>query len=319
MADNNRNQDDNRVSEVDAHINKGKELINHRKYSDAKEEFDSAIRLDPKKAVAYCARGIILHELGKHEDAIKEFDIAIKLDPKYVAAYRNKGLELKGLGRYVDAIKEYDTAIKFNSSDAALYNDKGNILDKIGKHEDAIKEYDTAIKINPNYAIAYCNKGIALEGLYRYEDAIKEFDIAIKLDPNNSQNVRDSALKYMKDSKERRTLKAKPERSYKLTLAIGVVLFLIMIILFIREIGMFTKSPLIGQILVVLDGLFLILPLLLFIIGLLVYLCADLLSIETRKNFKSYGLGSMFRAGKSAIIFFILFIIVWGIVVFVVH
>jgi tetratricopeptide (TPR) repeat protein len=47
-------------------------------------------------------------------EAINEYDKAIKIDPKYVDAYNNKGNALSDLGRIEEAIIEYDEAIKID-------------------------------------------------------------------------------------------------------------------------------------------------------------------------------------------------------------
>ena len=70
-----------------------------------------------------------LHQLKKYEEAIQAFDQAIKLDPNQNAeAYARKGLALSYLSKYKDSIICCDQAIKINPNDATAYFGKGRSL-----------------------------------------------------------------------------------------------------------------------------------------------------------------------------------------------
>lgn len=55
-------------------------------------DFDRSIKLDPRSAYAYYARGSLLGELGRFDEAIADFDRAVKIDPQFALAYANRGL-----------------------------------------------------------------------------------------------------------------------------------------------------------------------------------------------------------------------------------
>ena len=57
---------------------------------EAISDYDEAIRLDPKDAIAYNNRGLAKSELGKYLEAISDYDEAIRLDPKDAAARTNR-------------------------------------------------------------------------------------------------------------------------------------------------------------------------------------------------------------------------------------
>ena len=54
-------------------------------------DFNDAIRLDPKYALAYNNRGFAWSVKKDHDKAIADFDEAIRLDPKYAVAYSSRG------------------------------------------------------------------------------------------------------------------------------------------------------------------------------------------------------------------------------------
>jgi tetratricopeptide (TPR) repeat protein len=63
------------------------------------EDYNQAIRLDPKYAGAYSNRGVAHSDLGRHQRAIEDFNQAIRLDPEYATAYNNRGIAFKKIGQ----------------------------------------------------------------------------------------------------------------------------------------------------------------------------------------------------------------------------
>jgi tetratricopeptide (TPR) repeat protein len=63
-----------------AYGNRGFERLTKEEYSRALEDFDKAIELDPKLAVAYLGRGTVYLEKGNTETAIGDLTLAVKLD-----------------------------------------------------------------------------------------------------------------------------------------------------------------------------------------------------------------------------------------------
>ena len=76
------------------------------------EEYDEALRLDPKFALAYIERGIAYGNLDESKRAIQDFDEAIRLEPQYADAYFNRGIEYEELGRYDRARRDFEKAKK---------------------------------------------------------------------------------------------------------------------------------------------------------------------------------------------------------------
>ena len=57
-------------------------------------DFNEAIRLDPKNAIAYTNRGLAYGDKGDTDRAIADLTEAIRLDPKNAIAYTNRGYSL---------------------------------------------------------------------------------------------------------------------------------------------------------------------------------------------------------------------------------
>ena len=49
------------------------------RHTDALADFDSAIRIDPNDAQAYCNRGVMYAALGQHTAALADYAVALRL------------------------------------------------------------------------------------------------------------------------------------------------------------------------------------------------------------------------------------------------
>lgn len=61
------------------------------KYQEAIENFDTAIKLDSKLAVAYEKRGKTKGIMRDYKGALPDFTMAIQLNPEYTEAYYGRG------------------------------------------------------------------------------------------------------------------------------------------------------------------------------------------------------------------------------------
>ncbi len=69
-------------------------------------------------------RGILYGRLAQHRSAIEDFDAALRLNPKHIDAYLNRGNALARLGRYYEALIDYDRVIELGggTNGYAWYN-----------------------------------------------------------------------------------------------------------------------------------------------------------------------------------------------------
>ncbi len=78
--------------------------------TEALNDFETAIRVDPTYAAALVSRGVIRHEAADYEAAITDYDAALAQDPDYALAHANRGNALAALGYIEDAIRDLRTA-----------------------------------------------------------------------------------------------------------------------------------------------------------------------------------------------------------------
>src|SRR5438876_10443241 len=65
-----------------AHYHLAKQYYLSRRFDDAREQYDEAVRLDPKSSRAHLGLGLALFELGHPGASQEEFERALELDPR---------------------------------------------------------------------------------------------------------------------------------------------------------------------------------------------------------------------------------------------
>jgi tetratricopeptide (TPR) repeat protein len=147
----------------------------------ANTDYNQAISLDPKMAVAYGLRGGYRNSSGDKQGAIEDFDQAIRLDPKYAFPYFNRGAARYTLGDKQGAIADLNQAISLDPKYVFAYVIRGRIRHSLGDKQRAIKDFDQAIRLKPKYATAYYNRGKTRSELGDKQGAIADFQKAATL------------------------------------------------------------------------------------------------------------------------------------------
>jgi class 3 adenylate cyclase/TolB-like protein len=126
----------------------------------AKDLFDSALRLDPDNIDAMLGKAwCITHDViyGWSTSVVEDRQTAIKL---------------------------LDQVLAKRPATADAHIGKGNILN-YGNPQEALLEYDAALEIDPNSPVAYASKGIVLITAGRAREAFSPVQIALRLSPKD--------------------------------------------------------------------------------------------------------------------------------------
>jgi len=180
-------------------------------------EFDRAIELDPKFALAYFERGNAYEEKGFPEEAGKWFtqalsvdatcwqahshltklslekndreaayahaEAAVKLRPDLAETQNNIGAVLEQRGQLEDALSHLHEAHRL-APDITIYQvNLGNLQVRMGRNQDALGNFGELLKREPNNPTFLCNYGVALYFLHRDDEAIDFFRKALAINP----------------------------------------------------------------------------------------------------------------------------------------
>ena len=83
-------------------------------FEDAVSNFNRAINLDPRNAVAHAARGSAYYNLNQLDKAMSDYNEAIELNPNNVDAYIYRGYYYQVMDEKSKAVADYSKALELN-------------------------------------------------------------------------------------------------------------------------------------------------------------------------------------------------------------
>jgi Flp pilus assembly protein TadD/DNA-binding MarR family transcriptional regulator len=166
-------------------LHEGNLHISEKRYEEALEAFNKAVKINPKDGYALSRNGVALINLGRYEEALDVFNKAIEINSKDGIAFSGKGFALVNLSRNEEALEAFDRALEINPKDGNTLSRKGATLVNLGRNEEALEAFIKAIEIDPKDGIAFSGKGAALINIGRNEEALDAFNKAIEINPKD--------------------------------------------------------------------------------------------------------------------------------------
>jgi Flp pilus assembly protein TadD len=118
-----------------------------KNHSDAREEYQKALKIQPNASAVYNDLGVSLYLSGKFRESAEAFLRAFDLNPEDRRVCNNLGLALYRLGNTEGALE----AFKRGGSESAAYNNVGYLLMKDKKYTEALAALEKAIELNPSH------------------------------------------------------------------------------------------------------------------------------------------------------------------------
>jgi tetratricopeptide (TPR) repeat protein len=116
--------------------------------------YREAARLLPLDATLRNALGQVLSQLGRLTEAREELESAIRMDRTLVTAHYDLGLVLKNLGEHRQAEAAYRRVLELDPNHADAHNNLGVIFAQRGDFVAAAELFARALRIDPNHGSA---------------------------------------------------------------------------------------------------------------------------------------------------------------------
>jgi tetratricopeptide (TPR) repeat protein len=187
------------------------------KFTEAKEEFQKALKIDAfyepargsLKIIAdvmdqkiemetafHLFKGAVYQNRGQVSKAIAQCNKAIEINPEYAPVYNSRGFAYIGKGEYDEAISDFNKAIEINPKFTMAYNNRGYAYGIKGQYDQAISDSNKAIELNPKLAMAYNNRGLAYLNKGQHDRAISDCNRALKVNPRDAMAYNLRAVAY---------------------------------------------------------------------------------------------------------------------------
>jgi tetratricopeptide (TPR) repeat protein len=172
-------------------------LFGNGRLSDAVEELQHAVTLQPNFDDALRLLGTVLARQGRIDDATAEIQKAIALRPGYWDHYSALGQVLLQAGRFAEAAGAFRKVTELQPDNAFGYQQLGTVQQTLGDDEGALANYERALKLRPT-AQAYSNIGAFWHRKREYARAVEAYSRALALRPNSAathRNLGDALLR----------------------------------------------------------------------------------------------------------------------------
>ena len=172
--------------------NAGQALFEKRRYQQALQAFEEAVKLDGNNAQAYRGMARTYQKLKDSDKAIANFRMATTVKPDYVEAHYELGNLFFNLKKYKDAQASFQAVLNldgdFQNGIArnllkGAYSRQGRDYLLRKNYRKAIEEYKNATQLDPTDATNYYNLGLAARNARKIKQAENAFATAVELNP----------------------------------------------------------------------------------------------------------------------------------------
>jgi len=169
---------------TDAMLRLGELYFYVKKYPEALELINKALKVNKYIGKAYFLKGMIFLENHDTTKAISSMQTAVEQDTKYYDAYIQLGLLFTRKGNPL-ALDYFNDAINLRPNQVEAYYDKGMFYQVTQDYDNAIKAYQEILQIDSTYKYALYNLGfVYYVHNPDYKQSIVYFDKAVHSDTN---------------------------------------------------------------------------------------------------------------------------------------
>ena len=170
--------------------------------SDAIEQFQKALSINPHFLQGYFELGVAEAKLGQFDEAMASYRRAIvdnnpQSNPHYVSAQNNLGYILSIRGEPYEALEHIEEALRVKPDLAEAHYNHGFVLHSLGHFRMQSRSTRKPCELKPNYAEPHFYLALVYEALGRRADAIEQYREALKIKPDlvEARNGLDRLLK----------------------------------------------------------------------------------------------------------------------------
>jgi tetratricopeptide (TPR) repeat protein len=130
------------------HLRRGYAYFEKNRLSNALEEFDRAVEIDPDNPDAYYWRARALTQAGRYDRAEKDLKKAVDLNPRFAAAYDTMGWLYMQQRQWDKGIAALDRSIELKPDNGWAYTNRGYMYRQKGDLKQALADAENACRRN---------------------------------------------------------------------------------------------------------------------------------------------------------------------------
>ena len=157
-----------------------------RQYQCVLDTYREILALNAESAEADMLAGEAYDELSNSAGALQEFQAAVKADPKQPNVHFGYGYLLWKALKFSDAEEEFKAELANNPQNPLALAYLGDTEMHLGQKDAAMPYLEQAARIQPAIPVSHLDLGILYQGEGRKQDALRELKAAEKLDPGDA-------------------------------------------------------------------------------------------------------------------------------------
>lgn len=167
------------------HVMQGKYSLYIKKYQDAINHLNNALKRDVHNPEAYLYKAYVYKESNNIDKAISNLVTASEQDPTWDAPFELLG-QIYAEKKDDICLKYFDNAAKANPKNSSAMNQKAYYLKEKGKVKEAEEIYLSIFNQFPQNADAIYNIGVINYEAKQYDKALKQLQICIQVEPTHA-------------------------------------------------------------------------------------------------------------------------------------
>jgi Tfp pilus assembly protein PilF len=176
----------------------GEVLAQRGDLAKAIENFEAALRINPRHTYAHTGLGFIFAIQGRLTEALEQFDDALRIAPRFATAHTGLGLVFARQGKLSEASDQFRRALEIDAGDAQAHTNLGLILKKQGQRGEAAAHFRQAAQADPNSEQAQYQWGLALAEEGKLSEATDHLRAAVRINPRSAEAHRSLAEVLMR-------------------------------------------------------------------------------------------------------------------------
>lgn len=183
---------------ADLYIQRGNELLNRQKLTEANQDAERALKLDSTKSDAWLLAADISFLSKDIKNTVKFINSSLKFNEANIKALLKMAEIYFILEDYKQSMEYVNKALKIDVYEAKGYFIKGMNYKYMGDSALASSSFQTAIEQNPEYYDAYIQLGL-LYADAKHPLAEQYYNNAIKLRPNSTEAIYNKSI-FLQDN-----------------------------------------------------------------------------------------------------------------------
>jgi tetratricopeptide (TPR) repeat protein len=183
---------------INTHLKQGNQLKKQGQLTQAIEQYQQALQLDPDCLPVLNQLAIIYNKQQELNQALNYRQRLAQLQPDDAIVQANLAKTMMKLGQLQEAIATYQKAITLSNPPDNIYVELGDALEKNARIEEAISAYQQAIDLQPENAQFYFRQSQLYFKQSQIDQAIKKAEAALEIDPDFIPALNQLAIIYQK-------------------------------------------------------------------------------------------------------------------------